>query len=119
MERNEKQKLYDLREQFKEMYLIVVSAKDKAYSYAEAGLLDILDFLDMQLAKDESEIMYKDVCHSIIPRYRSMFPAKAGLSEFHIWHEDAAIRIPANQRYDEVKQKIEQTLKINKFSEEA
>lgn len=117
--KSEKQKLFALRKQFKEMYVIVASAKERGYSYAKAELLDILDFIDIQLAKEENNIVYEDICHTIIPHYKSMFHPKAGLSEFHIWHEDAAIRIPANQRYDEVKQKIEQALKINKFSGEA
>ena len=116
--KSEKQKLFELRKQFKEMYLIVASAKERGYSYAKAELLDILDFIDIQLAKEESSIVYEDICHTIIPQYKSMFPPKAGLSEFHIWHEDEKIRIPANQRYDELKQKIEQALKINRFSEE-
>ena len=112
MKRREVRQLHDLKENLKKMYSIISSVRFRGYSYAEAELLDILDFIDIQLNKSGAELTYEEIRSIIASHYKSMFPAKAGLSEFHIWHENEEIRIRENTKYGEVREKVEKILKI-------
>jgi len=104
----ERKNLIRLLESFKEFQLII--ATNYGLATAKRFTVQIIDYLEAVLTTEPEE--YGVIIDAVAQKYGGLFIGKAGLSEFHIWHEDYETRHKANLEYEKVKKEIEKILGI-------
>lgn len=112
MTNSEKDSIRNLTKLLKDMYGIIASNSDNDVSYGKKNIIRMVDYLEGELANDI--IGYKELINAVIEPYKSMFPPKGGLSEFHIWDNDYEVRYKANHEYEQIKAQIEAILSKGK-----
>ena len=80
-------------------------------SYGKRTTAKIVEYLLEEL--NNGTVKYNDLIEDIGAQYRSMFPPRGGLSEFHIWDENYEIRHRANHEYEQLKEQIDEILEAD------
>lgn len=97
----------------KAMYVMVASNSNSDVEYGKKTIIQIVQFLEKELTDNTLE--YVEIVSMATKRYKSMFPPKGGLSDFHIWDNDYEIRYKANLEYEQIKAQIEEMLNTEKI----
>lgn len=108
----EKDSINNLIRLLKGMYGIIASNANNDVSYGKKNIINIVKYLEGELSKDTMD--YGELLDSVIEPYKSMFPPRGGLSDFHIWDNDFEVRYKANHAYEQIEEQIEVILNISK-----
>jgi len=112
MTSNEKGIIKNLVKLLKDMYDIIASNPNNDVNYGKRTIIKMVEYLERELAYDT--IDYEELVGGLMEQYKSMFPPRGGLSEFHIWDNNYEVRFKANHRYEQIKSQIEAILNTSK-----
>lgn len=105
MTTKEMAQLNTLKKCMEQTYCMIASNPYFQEKYAKRKLREIINYING--FDTSSKTSYQEAVSAIEHQYRTMFPPRGGLSEFHFWHENFATRQELNQAYEAVKAEIE------------
>ena len=95
-----------------EMYKIIATNSYNDVNYAKQNIVGMIKYLEVE-SSDDKNGDYEELITAMRKKYRSMFPPRDGLTDFHIWRGEPEERRKGNYEYKRIKMQIEEIFEMN------